>query len=50
MVELFQKDIKFRWELLHLINRAHIEAQGKIDKDNLDENLEVEVEPEDIGD
>ena len=51
MVELFQKDMKFCWDLLHLINRAHIEARGKIDKDDLDENLEVEVEPEgDIGD
>ena len=42
LFELFGREIVIRWDLLHLINRAHIEARGKLDKDDLDEVFEVE--------
>ena len=29
MRKLFHKDFKFRWDLLHLVNRAHVQALDK---------------------
>ena len=31
MEELFSKKLVFRWDLLHLVNRAHFEAKGKVE-------------------
>ena len=31
MEELFNKKLVFRWDLLHLVNRAHLEAKGKVE-------------------
>ena len=43
--ELFEKELVIRWDLLHLINRAHIEARGKVDEDDEDiDELENDVE------
>lgn len=42
MQELFNKTLVFRWDLLHLMNRAHLDAKGKI-KDVEDVNDEMSV-------
>ena len=51
MQELFMKTLVFRWDPLHLINRAHIDAKGKVkgcDEDVLSEDGSDEEE-ENIG-
>ena len=35
---LFEKSLVFRWDLLHLINRAHIDAKGSVDCNDDDDN------------
>ena len=54
MCELLEKTIVIWWDPLHLINRAHIRARGKLcidivdlDDDNLSDNEEQIVEIED---
>ena len=39
---LFDKKLIFRWDLLHLINRAHIAAKGKIEDGEESEDEESE--------
>ena len=34
ITERLQKNLTFRWDLLHLANRSHISARGKADTDN----------------
>ena len=49
MQELFMKELVFRWDPLHLINRAHIDAKGKVkgvENDDCDEDDESEQEEE----
>jgi len=29
MMELMEKKLTFRWDILHLVNRAHVPARGK---------------------
>ena len=41
---LFDKKLVFRWDLLHLINRAHIAAKGKIEDGEESEDEESDSE------
>ena len=54
MCELLEKNIVIWWDPLHLINRAHIRARGKLcidivdlDDDNLSDDEEQTMEIED---
>ena len=54
MCELLEKTIVIRWDPLHHINRAHVEARGKLchdiedlDDDNVSDNEDQTVEIED---
>ena len=48
MEVLFKKKLVVRWDLLHLINRAHIDAKGKVDIDDDCEMYENDRDEEDI--
>ena len=48
MEVLFKKTLVVRWNLLHLINRAHIDAKGKVDIDDDCEIYENDSDEEDM--
>ena len=49
MKELLEgKELTFRWDLLHLINRAHVPARGRIDDE--DELFDLEDSEEQVED
>ena len=49
MEVLLSKPLKFRWDILHLVNRAHVPARGispleKKNKPDISEDIETETE------
>ena len=49
MEVLLSKPLKFRWDILHLVNRAHVPARGispleMKNKPDISENIETETE------
>ena len=46
MKELLHENLQFRWDILHLANRAHAAARGKAHFDCEDEEYEDEEEEE----